>query len=269
MAMISRVCRKGAFLTACSILLLFAGANAQANIKYSDCFNRADTYYEQIYCEIKAKGEGASLPSFIDFKKNNVQMQALLLKRKAEALRIPFKMPVTKQATSARTQKVHTQTATHSSANCQYLERTIQCQDGVFSIVGNKGNSKLNRRVLEDNNKLALERFSGDRRDQALVLDYLTKSYTRYIEKMLEIGLGGSTMSFTKFYYLFQDLSVQGVDFQQRFETMYGYLKLDKRSLGVSEKVDAIQGLSIAQCSRLKADLFTCDNKRNNRVYLK
>lgn len=246
-----------------------AVAQASSTTKYSACFNQAETYNEQIYCEIKAKGQGASLPSFVDFKKNNEQMQALLLKRKAEALNIPFTMQKKKSVVSKKNKKVDESTEKAYDINCQYLEHTIKCRDGIFSIVGNKSNSVLQRAALSSKNKLGLYKFTGDHNNKIQVLNYLTKSYTRYIEKMLEIGLAGATMSFTKFYHIFQDLSDRGVNFQQRFETMYTYLKVDKRSLGTAEDVNAIQGLTIDHCSRLKNDLFTCDNGTTNRVYIR
>lgn len=251
--------------------LLFESSvsHASSTIKYSACFSQAETYYEQIYCEIKAKDQHVSLPSFIDFKKNNEQMQALLLKRKAEALNIPFTMQKKKSAVSERNKKVDESAEKAYSTNCQYLERTIKCRDGIFSIVGNKSNAVLQREALSSKNKLEFSKFTGDRNNKTQVLDYLTKCYTLYIEKMVEIGLAGTTMSFTKFYYIFQDLSEQGVDFQQRFETMYAYLKVDKRSISVAENVNPIQGLTIAHCSRLKNNLFTCDNGTTNRVYIK
>jgi hypothetical protein len=271
MLVTSRVYKYFIFYVVSASFLLFEAAVAQASstTKYTACFNQAETYYEQIYCEIKAKGEGVSLPSFIDFKKNNEQMQALLLKRKAEALNIPFTMPKKNNVVSMKNEKVDASTAKADSSDCQYLERTIKCHDGVFSIVGNKSNSVLKPAALSSENKLGLYAFTGDRNNKTEVLDYLTKSYTRYIEKMLEIGLAGATMSFTKFYHIFQDLSDQGVDFQQRFETMYAYLKLDKLSLGVAEDINAIQDLTIAHCSRLKNDVFTCDNGTTNRVYIR
>jgi len=174
-----------------------------------------------------------------------------------------------KSVVSKENKKLDESTEKAYSTSCEYLERTIKCRDGVFSIVGNKSNSALQRAALSSENKLGLYAFTGDRNDKNQVMDYLTKSYTRYIEKMLAIGLAGETMSFTKFYYIFQDLSEQGVNFQQRFETMFAYLKVDKRSLGVAEDVNAIQGLTIAHCSRLKNDLFTCDNGTANRVYIR
>ena len=271
MLVTSRVYNYFTFYVVSAFFLLFEAAVAQASstTKYSACFNQAETYYEQIYCEIKAKGQGDSLPSFIDFKKNNEQMQALLLKRKAEALNIPFTMQKKKSVVSKENKKVDETTEKAYTINCEYLERTIKCSDAVFSIVGNKSNSALQRAALSSENKLGLYAFTGNRNDKNQVMDYLSKSYTRYIEKMLEIGLAGATMSFTKFYHIFQDLSDQGVNFHQRFETMYAYLKDDKRSLAVAEDVNAIQGLTIAHCSRLKNDLFTCDNGTINRVYIR
>ncbi len=258
------------YLVSGSFLLFEADeAHARSATKYSVCFNQAETYYEQIYCEIKVKDESVSLPSFIDFKKNDEQMQALLLKRKAEALNIPFTMPKNNNVLPKENIKVDAPTAKADSSGCQYLERTIKCHDSIFSIVGNKSNSELKPAALSGENKLGLDTFTGDRNDKIQVLDYLSKSYTRYIEKMLEIGLAGATMSFTKFYYIFQDLSHQGVDFQQRFETMYAYLKADKRSLGVTEAIKPIQDLTIAQCIRLNNNLFTCDNGTANRVYMR
>jgi len=251
------------------LLFDLAAVQASPTTKNSACFNQAETYYEQVYCEIEAKGQGGSLPSFIDFKKNNEQMQALLLKRKAEALNIPFTMQKEKSVDSRNIEKVDEPTEMARSTNCEYLERTINCRDGDFSIIGNKRNSVLQREALSSENKLGLDEFTGDRHNKDQVIDYLTKSYTRYIEKMLAIGLAGETMSFTKFYYIFQDLSDKGVNFQQRFETMYAHLKVDKRSSGVAENVNAIQGLTIAHCNRLKNDLFTCDNGTTNRVYIR
>jgi len=243
-------------------------AQLGSSSKYAACIQYADNYYEQIYCEIKAKGEGRSLPTLSDFKNNNEQMQALLLKRKAMSLKIPFKMPTT-QAAQTNQQKVEVQPEASQNQDCKYQQRSIQCAEGVYTLIGNKPNTKLRQGALADDNKIALQAFKGNISDKALLVDYLTKSYARYIQKMIDIGLAGATMSFNKFYYLFQDLHSKGVNFTQRFETMFHYLKLDKKSLGVTEQIDAIEGLSLKHCYRLSTDLFTCDNSRSNRVYVR
>ena len=67
-----------------------------ANLAFASqtsCFAFAETYYEQVYCEIRQKSPETVLPAFLDFKNNDARMQAMLLKRKAEALGIPLKIP--------------------------------------------------------------------------------------------------------------------------------------------------------------------------------
>ncbi|HEY0891459.1 MAG TPA: hypothetical protein VGE32_00300, partial [Cellvibrio sp.] len=58
------------------------------------CFALAETYYEQVYCQLQAKAQTKGLPPFNQFKKNNETVQASLLKRPAE--RNGIKLPVRK-----------------------------------------------------------------------------------------------------------------------------------------------------------------------------
>ena len=73
-------------------LILFVSFSQHASAAVSKCFVHAETYYEQIYCEIKEQGKGKALPAFVDFRKNNEVTQALLLKRDAAALHIYIKI---------------------------------------------------------------------------------------------------------------------------------------------------------------------------------
>ena len=59
----------------------------------ASCFSQAETYYEQVYCEVKGSGRGRSLPAFFEFKNNNQITQALLLKREAAAIGVVIKIP--------------------------------------------------------------------------------------------------------------------------------------------------------------------------------
>lgn len=61
-----------------SILMISSAANAD-----QFCFALAETYYEQVYCQLQAKAQTKNLPPFNQFKKNNEQVQASLLKRPA------------------------------------------------------------------------------------------------------------------------------------------------------------------------------------------
>src|SRR5690606_9413842 len=63
---------------------LFAG-HAQAQ---SFCFASAGSYYEQVYCELQARGEATNLPPFYQFKRNDARTQALLLHRPASRIGI-------------------------------------------------------------------------------------------------------------------------------------------------------------------------------------
>ena len=242
------------------------------------CFVYAETYYEQLYCEIKEKAPQTVLPSFIDFKKNEPRMQAMLLKRKAESLGIEIKMPEasakkssTKKSEAGFASPTVDQPASHVQmvADCHLSESLIACRDGQFLLTGNKKNSALPVSALQDENQLKLSNFQGDDGDERALRLFLTAQYARYLEKMLEIGLGGATMCFTKFYLLFEDMSDKGADFSARFETMYRFLKKDKANIFVSEATDPISGLTIDDCARLTHKMFVCDNQRRNTIYIK
>ena len=116
--------------------------------------------------------------------------------------------------------------------------------------------------TVEEHGKLVLG-------DQGELNRYLLRAYRIYINKMLDIGLGGATMTFGKFAFLFGDLHDKGVDFRERFETMYGFLKKDKRGIGVSESVPANVQLSIADCAPLEEHMIACVGQGRNYIYLR
>jgi len=278
-------------------LISFVCISQPASAAISKCFVQAKTYYEQIYCEIKEQGKGKALPTFVDFKKNNEITQALLLKRDAAALHISIKMPKRntskkglassttklKQKVSLENQqtlnskarsKTNSQTSQHpspaSNSNpCSLIGNIITCNALKFYQIGNKTNSALKPGALDRQNKIGLTPFIGKKTHQSKIDSYLYTSYALYIEKMLEIGLGGVTMSFTKFAYLFNDLLEKKVDFASRFETMYRFLKKDKQQLAVSEKITPANHLTIDDCFKLTNRIYICDNRARNYVYVK
>lgn len=256
-----------------SILLLFCTLPLTSLANTNTCFSNAESYYEQIYCEIKSQSTAIKLPSFIDFKKNSEQMQALLLKRKAASLGIKMKMPNTSKA---RKSEISSPSTLKSKAavegtrvGCSLNKDIIHCSNARFTQTGNKHNRHLDPIALSEKNQLQLEEYSGNMRDQPALIKHLTKQYIQYLEKMLVIGLGGETMSFTKFYTLFHDLRSKGVSFAQRFQTMYQFLKKDKTNIGVSERIFPLANISINHCAQLTEQIFTCDNKLRNTIYLK
>jgi hypothetical protein len=251
--------------------IVLACLSQHTNATISECFLKAETYYEQIYCEIKKQKRGKALPVFVDFKKNNEITQALLLKRDAAALNITIKMPERNIPKNKRTPQAQNfkKIATQNRQPCSFMNNMISCNTLKFFQVGNKTNSGLKKGVLESHNIIGLTSFNGKKSQQRKIQQYLDKSYVLYIEKMLEIGLGGVTMSFTKFSYLFNDLLEKNVDFASRFETMYRFLKKDKQQLAVSEKIPPANHLTIENCYLLTNQIYICDNRVRNYVYIK
>jgi len=248
------------------------------------CLLAAENYYEQLYCEVKAQGQGKRLPSFYDFQKNNEQTQAFLLKRPAARLGIQVVLPkpqrstyrVQKPVSVTRAKEALVASSSGSGeveaksnpfAECIFHPRKIQCAGVSYNLIGNLSNNKLSQEVLEGKNKINIPYFEGEIGDQRALSEYLSKAYGQYIFKMLEIGLGGSTFSYNKFVYLYYDVSDKGIDFSQRFETMFGYLKQDKQNLAVSEKLPKNVYFKKERCDWLRKKMVVCDGGQKNYIY--
>jgi hypothetical protein len=83
----------------------------------------------------------------------------------------------------------------------------------------------------------------------------------------LVLGLGGVTMTFGKFAYLYRDVQLKGLNFVQRFETMYSFLKKDKTTMGVSESVPSSVAFTINDCSPLDDQRFVCAHQGRNYIF--
>lgn len=249
---------------------LLCSFNNLALAAESHCFLDAETYYEQVYCEIKDRDPSTRLPSFIDFKKNPAKMQALLLMRKAKALGIEINMPPSNKPESEnRSPKKAKHFTVNTPGSCQLKGQEIICADGKYVQVGNLPNKTLKEGVLNGTNRLILENYKGSRTHSQQMIAHLTQQYIIYLQKMLEIGLGGETMSFTKFHSLFQDISAKGVDFAKRFDTMFQFLKRDKTNINVRKAIEPLTNIDISNCAQLTGRMFTCDNRKRNTIYLK
>lgn len=264
-------------------ILCLLAASAKAD---QFCFALAESYYEQVYCQLQAKAQTKNLPPFSQFKKNNEQVQFSLLKRPAErnAIKLPAPVrvvlpapmvekgpvvsPVQAKATTLAKHEVK-MPATNpiqsvgSNFDCELLGQQLKCATGNFTLVGNKANRRLAGTALSADNKMALPSYVDGALNQ-----YLTQAYGQYIAKMDEIGLGGVTMTYRKFAYLYADLQSKGLDFSQRFETMYGFLKKDKATMGVSESTRVPQGLDPNFCSPLGEQFYVCDLQGRNYIFV-
>jgi hypothetical protein len=268
---------------------VFVAAFSTIQPVYADqfCFALAETYYEQVYCQLQAKAQTKGLPPFNQFKKNNEAVQASLLKRPAE--RNGIKLPLTARKTQPPAAtiapqkivtKLHTSTQraianepdpaplrsvkaeSNNISVCELLGNQIRCGNRVFKSLGNRANHRLARGVLSSDNKMELPRYQGGELSQ-----YLAQAYAQYIDKMCEIGLCGVTMTYGKFAYLYQDLSTKGLDFPQRFEVMYGFLKKDKATMGVSESSGAPKNISMNECVALMDMRYVCDHQGRNYIF--
>jgi len=251
------------------------------------CFALAETYYEQVYCQLQAKAQTKGLPPFNQFKKNDEVVQASLLKRPAErnGIKLPASVrkvqpPVTtstppkiinKPQISAPKTVVNepdtrpsrsTSAESKNSFGCELLANQIHCGNQKFKLVGNKANHRLADRALSIDNKMDLPKYQG-----GVLSHYLAQAYTQYIGKMCDIGLCGVTMTYGKFAYLYQDLQTKGLDLPQRFEIMYGFLKKDKANMGVSESSSVPKGLSLNDCSALTDARYACDHQGRNYIF--
>ncbi len=250
----------------------------------ANCLSQAVTEEERVYCEIVNRGEGRGLPSLEDFKRNDVRVQRLLLKRPAEKLKIalPKKPQVIENASIPRAPKLDQETnKTHaedisSLANpeialkeCQITPDQIVCGHRHFQMKTNLPNRLLKSGVLEEAYGMNLPPYSKDKSDNKLEAQYyLSDVYPIYIQKMLDIGLGASTMSYTRFYHTFFDLQAQGVSFSDRFETMYRYLKKDKKTMLVKPVLSDQRPTTISQCDDIDQRIIVCDSGSANWVYV-
>ncbi len=259
------------------------------------------TPLEEVYCQLLGKGE--KLPSLEDFRRNQPRIQALLLKaparkhgirvpspgkntsaqKKAATKRVPVKtshpqsdsqfQPHAKrqQSTSSREIKSKSQIPEVSATGltgCALQGRTIRCSQQYFQLATNLPNRQLSPSALSEKNRLDLTNYKGKSQDKRALKKHLSLSYQRYIEQMLSIGLGASTMSYSKFYYTYEELQRLQVDFAERFETMFGYLKKDKASMAIKDSyVDALPA-SISACVKLQTSILVCDNGIHNWIYI-
>lgn len=258
------------------------------------CLVSARSDLERVYCEVIERGGGAGLPSELDFKRNDPQVQALLLKRPATRLGLkvpapgsgsrpaPAKSAVKTTAPSVENSPENradssggqqpasttNSVAERSLAKCQLQGEALLCPGRRFELATNQNNRELLPGVLEDSNTLSLPSFEGDRNDDEAVRRYLSDAYDIYIPKMLAIGLGATTMSFTAFHNAFHSIEDGGVDFAERLEQTYQLLKQDKKTMAVKARYHDELPDSINLCTEISRDIVVCDNVGKNWIYV-
>lgn len=275
-----------------AVLLLGLACSSRS---WGECFKFAVTDYEKVFCQIKEASPATPLPSLDDFRRNPPQMQYLLLKRHAQRLSLALapvatassashtpairNEPEGKAAEGSREPRVSQPSPSDTGsqqtgqmphfANCEMTNLMITCGGLQYRLQENRSNKRLSASSLTDDNKMGLVDFQGNARDSQAIGTYLTQSYSRYLEKMLEIGLGASTMSYTKFNLVYTELSAKNKSFAQRFETMYQYLKQDKRTKTVPARLSNQFPSSLDRCDPVSDRLIACDSEGVNWIYAK
>ena len=245
------------------IFLSFIAVGSQAA---SLCFTHAETYNEQIYCELKAKGLARSLPRFYDFQKNTEQMQSLLLlplTRKAGInYKAPKVLPKNLAASVGRTPS-QKQVASVASSDCLVDKHHIRCGDQQYAWQGNQSRQQLRAGALESGNNMHLPEYQPNQNTE----DYLLRAYEHYLLKMLDIGMGGETLNYGKFEYLYYQLKQQGVSFTGRFEKMYYDLKRERQTIAMTSQRDIGITLAIEDCYPLQS-LWVCSKPGNQWLFI-
>lgn len=310
------------FFTALLLLGVLACGSRWA-VANEPCIPVAGNEYEKIFCDLKRKGKGSTLPSLREFRNNPPLTQAFLLKKPAERAGIhvripernneetlrrqeellaaleasaemaipvivdkstpttppqpqPVAIPVTRPAakppakpkTTAQAAAPVAPVATAPAPLCVLQEKTLSCDGVRYTLAGNKTNQQLDPSMLTEHNRLGMPVYSGDPADALAEQQYVQEAYRHYLEGMLRIGLGASTMSYTKFANLYDYITEQRLDFVGRFETMYHFLKEDKLAIGVSTQLVIADGFDATACRQLDR-LVACDYQKTNYLFIR
>lgn len=283
------------------------------------CIPAVGNEYEKIFCDLKRKGKGSTLPSLREFRNNPPLTQAFLLKKPAERAGIRIRIPERNNEETLRRQEELLaaleasaemaipvivdkttptvtpvlQPATKPAAkppakqkttpppivavspvltapvpHCVLQEKNLDCDGVRYTLVGNKTNQQIDPSSLTEQNRLGMPVYSGDPADALAEQQYVQQAYRQYLEAMIRIGLGASTMSYTKFANLYDYITEQQLDFAGRFETMYHFLKEDKLAIGVSTQLVIADGFDTTTCRQLDR-LVACDYQKNNYLFVR
>lgn len=278
------------------------GANAQGTLHntISTCLSQSHNELEETYCKIQAKNPNHNLPSFNDFQNNPPKMQYLLLKGPARKLNIQLpkparsKSPKTAQAAGTKnlkaqeklvkkltptirsniaspnipkTQDPQPHNSSKKMQHCKLDKLWIHCNEMYYKLVTNKKNTELEKNALNESNKMHIQDRDSEAFSGVSNIKYLSKTYPIYINKMLSIGLGAGTMSFTRYASIYEVSEKNQQNFSERMETMFGFLKTDKRGNAIKSRYDALLPADIESCMPLDDNLIVCDNVNKNWVY--
>ena len=278
-------------------------AQERSHDTLSTCLSQSRSELEEAFCNIQTKKPNNNLPSFNDFQNNPPDMQYLLLKSLARKLNIQLSKPTRPQPPKAKQetkdQEVENQniqekavvkltptirsnivsseepkvqhTQPHNNPkkmqHCKLDKLWIHCNEIHYKLVTNKTNTDLEKNALSESNKMNIRDRNTKELNDISNIKYLSKTYPVYIHKMLSIGLGAGTMSFTKYASIYEASEKNQQNFSERMETMFGFLKTDKRGNAIQSRYDTLLPEKINWCMPLDDMLIVCDNIHKNWIY--
>lgn len=275
------------------LIILILTSNTYG-ISYKECIFEAKAPLELTYCEILKKNPSITLPPFHSFRRNPENTQRLLLTSPAKkaGVTLPEDSSASKSDFKANAKPSFTndgasnagQTALskrkpssiqksepsqaeqkHHLSSCSLAEEKISCPEGNYFLAINIPLRRLDPRVLSDQNMFVFR----SKYENETQLQYLSNIYPYYLEKMLLIGLGDSTLSFTKFNAIYTNAEKQNENFRQRFSQMYEMLKKERQSMATKKRYRENFPESMTQCMRVSDEIVSCDNIDQNWVYRK
>ena len=243
------------------------------------CPNHANTEYEIAYCKIKESQFKRFLPAEPDFQKNTPMVQYLLIKNYAAKLdlKLPkpdkLKSPEPKPPSARKNQatavkpKVKKPAIQHQDfpilSQCRIKTGTIQCPGNVrFNLQSNLPGQAISTDSLSNNNLLALADYSRNIENVQEVQGFLSSQYRVYLDKMNEVGLIETALSWDKFTQIFFVTQRNNMSFSHRFETMFSMLKKDRRE-GLFVATNTQRNFPLESCQYLdKAHIICFSNEK-------
>lgn len=281
--------------TTLAIIFLSFAPISGFSMSFKSCKLEAKTPLENTYCDILEKGDSHSLPGFFDFRRNSEQTQRLLLTTPARRAGVALPAQTLRKPTFSNSAKTeapkasapsygndrelrgtnsnsdssrdsdigNTENGGLSLSGCELNADKISCPQISYFLTINIPLRRLDMRALSDDNTL----FFREKSDGESALQYLSSLYPYYVEKMLLIGLGDSTLSFTKFNAIYQESLKQEENFTQRFSSMYELLKKERQSMAIKRRYRNNFPENLSQCMQLSSKLIACDNIEQNWIY--
>lgn len=253
------------------ILLVLFGFLSEAGIADAACEPQANAKYEKSFCRVKLSRYGRDLPSLSDFRRNPQNMQYLLLRKPAGKLGINLPPPDKSSPVQAARKTLNRPVtppqakradAPAASSRCSTAIDSIRCGSRIFRRLTNRSNKSVRPDALGASNRLLFSPPSAAR-DEA---SYLLEAYVQYLNKMISIGLAGSTFSYSAFAHTYYEHQRNGTDFVERFRTMFEFLKQDKKNIGVSQRSPK-RPPDWPECEPLNDELIACKSQDMNLLY--